>query len=56
VYFARRRTNFPSGGNLFQHCRCWLIKASCTAGATCITDIDAKFKTNLVRVGLNYRF
>jgi outer membrane immunogenic protein len=33
-----------------------LGKASCTAGATCVTDIDVKFKTNLVRAGLNYRF
>jgi hypothetical protein len=33
-----------------------LLSAHCTAGATCITDIDAKFNTNLVRVGLNDRF
>jgi outer membrane immunogenic protein len=32
-----------------------LGKATCDA-ATCGVDTDVKFKTNLVRVGLNYRF
>jgi outer membrane immunogenic protein len=32
-----------------------LGKATCPAG-TCTFDTDVKFKANLVRVGLNYRF
>jgi len=32
-----------------------LGKVTCPAG-TCAVDNDIKFKANLVRVGLNYRF